>query len=312
MAMTAYIPFLDRGAASLAAPGIFTDVNAFAFGFDADRAALQRTTDAILNAAAAPPLRYEAFTARALATFITAARCTSGPDVVGWCPGRECALWIPLFEWKGGLLPRLVLWSPYIFIDYTIGMLTGRDIWGWPKTLAQIGVAADRPDQPARFTCDTMTFHPMRRDTQGQVRTLFAVASAAPLGAPRGAWGSGLEAISGFVGALGSPAAELFARIGLAPRVTAVALKQLRDAADMDAAVYRAIIESPVRVTAFQGGGLLGGDFRLVLAQCESHQVVRDFLGTTPTTPTVEVPVTWAAHARIDFEALPGRVIQAA
>src|SRR5205814_318935 len=129
------------------------------------------------------------------------ARCTSGVDVVGWLPGRECAIWVPLIEshpnnpWR----TRLVFWAPYIFISYTIGLVTGREVWGWPKVLADISVASDDPAYP-HFGCATTYFPTLSLQTQGEIGTLFRIAQATNSESPPSVWKTSKEALDALLG----------------------------------------------------------------------------------------------------------------
>jgi hypothetical protein len=315
MAGPAYIPFVGHGAASLAAPGAFTNARAYAFVFDADKAAMQSLADRLLNAAGRGQLRYEAFIGKSMATFMDIERCTSGNDVVGWVPGRECALWVPLLEYHGGsAMPhRIVLWAPYDFTNDTIGMLTARDVWGWPKVDGRIAIPGAASALPARFVCRTITFDPLAVATRGRLRPLISVTSPYALGAPGSDWPTGTAAVSAmvseFLGGLGAPAQAL----GLSRSMPCVAMKQSRHSSNMSQAVYQAIVDSPLQVDAFHGGGLLApANFSLSIATCASHDIVRDLCGVAPTPVATILPVRWAAWFRMDFSALRGDTLVAA
>ena len=305
--LPAFIPWIGHGAASLAPPGVFTGTTAHAFVFRSDRAAMQALADRFLNAVTGGRPRYEAPVGRALASFIDVQQCTSSVDCIGWMPGRECALWVPLLEWGSGLLPRPVLWAPYICIDYTIGELTGREVWGWSKVWARINVPDPGAAGVPRFTCNTTMFPVLAPETRGVFGPLFQVSGRE--GAAREPASAGpAEALAHFLGGLYE--VEGGGAFGFEPRLAAVALKQFRDVRDPGLACYRAICESPVQVTRFGGFGLLtAADWKLEITTCESHQIVTDFLGRTPDAGQTVLPVELALWAEVDFQALPGRVI---
>jgi len=313
--MPSFISWIGHGAASLAQPGVFTGVDARLFTFESNKPAMQGLADKFLNAIGGANLRYEAFIPRALVTFMTVERCTSSTDAIGWVPGRECALWVPLLEWKRGhLLPRFVLWAPYIYIDYTIGMLTGRDVWGWPKVLAEISVASDAPSQPASFTCKTLLFETMAPETRGTVGPLFSVKSSSVAADLQSQWESGGEAARELTSTfLGELAAEVAGFLLGGVTLPAIAMKQFRDSAVATKACFQAIVDSPAQITRFYGGGILPShDYALTITSCDSHRVVADFLGVAPTTPTTTLPVQWAAWASFDFKATGGDAIASA
>ncbi len=310
MTESPYLSWLGHGAACLSPPGVFTDARATLFVIDADRAAMQSLADTLLNPAGRDQVRYEPLLPMAMISFMDIARCTSGTDVVGWLPGRECALWVPLIELHAGqpLRDRVVFWSPYIFIDYAIGMVTGREIWGWPKVLADISMPTDDPTNP-RYGCATTYFPTLSKDTRGVTGTLFQVT---PNGGPdernpEAMWRSVEDADDALRDALlGGVRAGLRAAGSLLPCGPCIALKQFRDASDPQSACYQAICDSPVEVTAFKGGGLLEGDFTLQVTTCESHAIVRDLTGRAPGPETTTLPIKLAAWSLIDFKALSG------
>jgi hypothetical protein len=224
---------------------------------------------------------------------------------VGWLPGRECAIWVPLLEIHPGhpLRTRLVFWSPYIFIDYTIGLLTGREAWGWPKVLAKIGVASDTPAAP-EFSCETTYFLTMAAGTRGVNGVLYRVVQEQAAAHQPPAWQSAAEALEGMIGGflVGDP---LYA-LHIQPRVPTVVLKQFRATGEPERACFQSIVDSPVEVTRFGGGGPLLDTFSLEIATCESHTIVRDILGRAPDPGSTKLPVKFAAWVAMDFQALAG------
>jgi hypothetical protein len=308
----AFISWIGHGAASLAPPALFTGVAAHLFAFKANNRAMQCLTDTLLNRASDGTVRYDVIGAKSLVTFMDIAQCTSQPDAIGWVPGRECALWVPLLEtWRNQHPPRIVFWTPYIFIDYTIGMLTGREVWGWAKVWAKIAVPDHASAAAAAFTCSTTVFDRFGPQTQGVMKPLVTVAGKSPLGHPPPAWTNGRVAASYLADHLvsGVPSESLHA-LAMQPMLPAVAMKQFRDSEDPTCACFQAIVDSPARVTRFTGGApLAAGDFTLEIATCESHRIIQDFLGAEPSPGSTVLPVELAAWLAFDFEALPGRTL---
>ena len=303
-----YISWVGHGATDLAAPGVFTGATMTMFGFKADTAAMQATVDCLLNTPADGAVKYEVLAPVAMASFMDVARCTSGTDVVGWLPGRETALWMVLLESHPGnpFKDRLVFWAPYIFISYTIGMVTGREIWGWPKALAAITVASDNPADPV-FACATTYFPTLSADTRGVEGTLFEVTPGPSSGEPPTIWQTAAEALEGLLGGfLGGIAKLLVDGLRLQPHVPSVALKQFRQAGANDVACYQAICDSPLLITGFSGGGPLTDPYTLTITTCESHQIIQDFLGRPPSPGITTLPVTFAGWIGMDFQALSG------
>lgn len=306
--MTPYISWLGHGAANLAPPGIFTGCQAYMFAIDADRDAMQALVDKLLNPAGNADVRYAVALPVALLTFLDIAQCTSGTDILGWLPGRECAIWVPLIELNANnpFASRLVLWSPYIFINYTIGMVTGREIWGWPKTLASIAVASDMPATP-QYACSTTYFPTMSAATQGVEGLLYRIVQTAPATQSAPAWTDGATAIAELIGGFfGGLAASLADILQFSPSLPCVVLKQFRQAGDSQNACYQAIVDSPIQVTNFFGGGPLFARYELEVTTCASHPIIADLLGRAPDPGSTKVAITFAAQVSIDFQALTG------
>ena len=145
--------------------------------FEADNTAMQALAETLINPAGGGEVVYKVLLSTAMVSFIDIARCSSAVDVVGWLPGRECAFWVPLLESHPNdpTLDRFVFWAPYIFINYTIGLVVGRQTWGWPKVLADITVASDNPAAPV-FDCATTYFPTLSADhAGGRPRSLFKI-----------------------------------------------------------------------------------------------------------------------------------------
>lgn len=306
-----FISWLGHGAADLAPPGVFTGATASFFGFDADPGAMQSTVDKLLNPAGGGVVTYKAALPTAMVSFMDIQRCTSGTDVVGWLPGRETALWIPLIETRVAdpTKVRLVLWAPYIFINYAIGLIIGRDTWGWPKVMADITVATDDPAAPV-FDCATTYFPTLSQQTQGITGSLFRVTGLLPGSRPPPVWTDPLNAFEAVVGGLlGGLARVLINQLGLSPDVPSVALKQFRQPGAAATACYQAICDSPISLTAFRGGGEYPGGLTLEITTCESHQIVTDFLAVGPGPISTAVPISFGGWVEVDFQALTGDVI---
>lgn len=300
-----FISWIGHGAASLAAPGEFTNATMHFFATRADTGAMQRVTDALLNAAAGGAVNYQAIAPVALFSFVDVEKCTSAVDNFGWLPGRECAIWIPLLEREtdNPFHLRPVLWAPYIFIDYAIGMITGREVWGWPKVTASIAVDPE-------FVCSTTFFRTFDAATRGETGPLYRILRHAQGPETANAWRDGATAAAAMVaGVLGDIGGKLISTLQVQPIVPSVCLKQFRESAAPEEACYRAIVNSPVRITQFHGGGLLTDRFEVEITTCRSHQIVNDLLGQQPNGEVTRLPIHWASWVRVDFQALPGSVI---
>lgn len=303
-----FISWLGHGAADLAPPGVFKNAAANMFAFDANVGAMQALADKLLNPAGGGQVAYTAPLPTALVSFMDIASCSSAVDVVGWLPGRETAFWVPLIETHPGdpLRDRFVLWAPYIFIDYTIGLVVGRQTWGWPKAFADITVPSDDPAAPM-FDCATTYFPTFSQATRGVTGSLFRIVGMGA-GAGRGVpWTGGQQAFEAISGALlPGLASALVDDLGAGPRIPSVAMKQFRQPGAAQTACYQAICDSPIEITAFRGGGLLPDGLTLEITTCESHQIITDFLGRSPSPGVTSLPIVFGLWCDMDFQALSG------
>jgi hypothetical protein len=311
MSTKPFVSWVGHGAVSLAPPDQFAQARSWAFAVQASIPAIQTLVDTLLNPGGGGQVRYEAILPTALFSFLDSGRSTSLADPIGWKPGRECAIWVPLLERRAGLPlgSRIVFWSPYIFINYTIGMVTGREVWGWPKSLARIGIAADHPDRP-EFFCTTTLFSTLLPATPAQEAVLYRVVQQGERRSLPTAVAGPIQAGKTMLESLfGATAGRILAALEAEPTLPCIQLKQFRLASDPALACYQAIVESPIALTAFRGGGLLPGRYTVEITTCESHQIVADLLGRQPGPQSTTLEVFAAIWLEGDFMALPGREI---
>ena len=98
MAMPSYISWTGHGSSCSEPPGVFTGATMHLFGLTAKRATMQALADKFLKPVARNKFAYDAFLDNALLTVADIKRGTTAVEAVGWLPGGECALWIPLIE----------------------------------------------------------------------------------------------------------------------------------------------------------------------------------------------------------------------
>jgi len=302
-----YVSWFGHGTTNFAPPASFTNVNVNIFAVAASLSAIQSLADRLLNPAGGGQVRYQAALPIAIFSFADAQRCTSVTEPAGWTPGRETMVLTALWEFRSRspLPTRLVFWAPYIFIDYTIGLVCGREIWGWPKNIGKIGVAADRPG--GDFSVETTIFRTLAPDTRGEQATLLRIRQTQPAAQPAPAWASGADAALGLAeGLLGGLSGDVLRALCIKPRMECVVLKQFRSSSEPKLACYQAIVNSPVALTNFVGGGPYFGQFTLEIATCESHPIVSDLLGRLPDPNSTTVPVKFAGWSTVDYEAIAG------
>ena len=320
--LPAYVSSVGHGEQVMLPPGEVKRGRLYAFAVPADRAQLSAYARRTLAEPTGGALDFAAVAPYVLCTYLRSDSLTSTAEEVGTISDRECALWIVLVERpRGRARPRLVFWMPYIIIDTSIGMATGREIWGFRKEVGAVHVPAADQD-PARFVGEATIFRTLQTLTRGRQEPLIRVERDAPLGPLERAWSSvedvGLyfaERLLGGVEAWASRWASAVRGLSGAsgwlpafrPTLTTVNLKQFRDAAAPDRACYQSVVASPLEITKIRGGGPLRGDYLLRITRCESHQIVAD-LGLAGE----ESPVAFAAWLDVDMLALAGEELRRA
>jgi hypothetical protein len=286
-----YISDRGHGEASFLAPLKITNVTAYGFALRARRSKLQAFIDQQLNQVSGGELRYSAVEVPCdpEATFMfhcynNARHCTPENEVIGHMPDREAAFLIPIWQHRrGSPLPQLKMWIPYLFIDVTEGMVTGREVWGYHKTFANIVLPA-APSSASYLSCEAMLFKTFARDTLGQWGKIIQIrgSGGARAGQAQPAWASYEHAVQGMMERIGQNAglatvANELVKLYLSKHpLPVINLKQFRDAADSSRACYQALVSSPCEIIDWKGGHFLDGDYEIEIATCDSHQIVND------------------------------------
>lgn len=308
-----FVSLITHGESDFAAPLIATDDLIFGFVLQSDRDSVQRFADATLGA---PPsgVNYQVLGDHVILLFQHCGHFTS-PLNIGWAQDHETAILVPMIEKKPGVLApqKLVFWIPYLMIDVALGMVTGRDVWGYNKTLGWTKMPS-LPNDPAEFTCDTLIFRKFDRNREAEVATLIMVTNHGNLGVLNVLWRDATSLLQALINELGlfkvnwdtvEVAVDLL-DIVLDRDVPVINLKQMRDTEHTELACYQALVEANLRITRFDSGGLLNGEYNVSLCDCDSHGIARDFgfdlVGGT-------MPARFAFWAKLDFDAPAGTTV---
>lgn len=216
----------------------------------------------------------------------------------GWARERDLGFWIPVA--RGKLdgddfdVEQIGWYLPYLFIDSPAAVLVGRETYGFAKSFARCDMPS-AAGHPSRFRVETQMMKTFTADTEAVVDELYRLERGddGPLGALATSAGSFAEMVleatgrlaRHFVGRSNLPlptlslVKNLYASLkdGLVPMFF---LRQFRDVAAPERAVYQAIIEAACDLTAWHGGGFLD-EHVLTIHDFASHPVARD-LGLAP------------------------------
>ncbi|HVV85497.1 MAG TPA: acetoacetate decarboxylase family protein, partial [Kofleriaceae bacterium] len=197
-------------------------------------------------------------------TLAEVGRAASGSPAssfAGFAHELDLAFWIPVRIRAPGGVDRTGWCLPYLFVDHPHAMATGRELYGFPKTIAQLTYPAD-PNEPGLYAADT--WHVARRGSSGLAPGRLVTLSPRSPGSP------------------GSPqparrpsraAGELASLALLRNRVPLVFLRQLRDVARPERAAFQEIVLAECDVTAIREVTPIPARYVLDLAPSASHPI---------------------------------------
>ena len=322
-------PFIEGGG-SQTYPQPYRLEGAHFYGFllDADPKALTALCDRYLNPLARGGVRYHPLIDRVLlgVTDIRRIHIGARDDRKFWVPEIDVAFWVPVVAVRRvagvDVASRFAWMMTYVVVDDAWAVAAGREVYGLPKALGVIRRAPPRTPEPGRpvaldsLTIDTLAVAKFGPDAQGSVQRLLEVRRRGPAATGLLRTWSSLrelgENLVSFVTGSGSGHVRLPGP-GLLVEVAdylhhheypLVFLKQFRDASDGTRACYQAVVEAPVAITAFRGGGWLDGSYQLRIEPLASHPIVEELGLRGP-----EPPILAAVHGDFDFELGAGRVI---
>ncbi|MEO1350302.1 MAG: hypothetical protein AAFW84_16110 [Cyanobacteria bacterium J06635_15] len=318
---------------TFAQPYTLKGTNLYGYVLEGALPKLQQLCDKFLNTPAQGNVHYQAAIPYILLTFdrIDRISSTDPPDSQrGFVGEDEAAIWIltlvgkkvgPLFR-----VERLAWFIPYIFVDNSPVMASGREVYGIPKALGGFQMPdLENLQQPA--TLHTLTWKTLSPQTGAQWEKLIEVRATDPVTIKP--WQSFQDVGQALVKVLINdpstfeiPGWQLpfnLADYLLNFEVPAVTLKQFRDGTIGTKACYQGILEFPFNLTQFHAGGILGTEslgtpFVVEIGKFASHPLV-ETLGLTVKDANVQggevdrIPVEFAFWVNFDFSSGNAKVI---
>jgi hypothetical protein len=145
-------------------------VNFFGFAIACQRDALQALCDRYLNAPLREPGRFEPASAHALLVFNTIERLQSQTKPEwGSTAEQETAIWLLIADRTSS---RLVWFHPYMWVDSDAAMVSGREVYGFPKALGWFDIPHG-PAAPQQLSIDTMLVRRFGNDAKRERATLL-------------------------------------------------------------------------------------------------------------------------------------------
>lgn len=299
-----------------------------AFFLKADYDALTTILNKYLNEpmGADAPYQFEPLTSYTILVYadMTVYSLNAIDTNIGKMNETDLCFWIPTIKHKrqadGSYTFDGVVWFiPYLFVNNPYAISTGREVYGFRKSLTSF----EKPEkmQDPTFSSQTLAFKTFSADARAEETWLMKVTHAEDQPEERVAsFESGQEMTEALINMLradekGAAKHPLFDKIInwllklIKPALNVVFLKQFRDVVNTNKAAYQAVVEAPITVRKFYGGGLPGRNYRIQFNTLESHPLIQQ-MGLTADEENV-VDSSWYANAwlKIDFVAENGTVL---
>jgi len=280
--------FIERGGELVARPPFLQEnTHLRCFVLEAKREKLQAMCDHVFNEPTGGALTFRPFSNIILLTFAQIDRIYSlylNDAERGAMPEIDVAFWIPLLSKRentlskrGGTLSEregqlhLSWYNPYIFVDNPFAMATGREMYGFSKTIAQFQIP-EKHAAPDAYWVETQAMDRFQADAKSRLMRVVEVVRTS--GRKRRLAQPG-EAVQSIISLLIGEHETLATRLSLgrqhlqnliqAQEVQMVFLRQLRDVQNPTVAAYQEVIEASSRVARIQQGGFLPGSYELRL-----------------------------------------------
>ncbi|MGK0440484.1 MAG: hypothetical protein ACJA0N_000279 [Pseudohongiellaceae bacterium] len=281
--------FIYRGGDMLDHPP-FQQQNTKMYGFflQGQLNKLQACIDRDLNAAADRKYRFKPLSDYVMLTFANIEKCysTAPQDInKGWGVEIDVCFWVPVgnIVVKDGkeYLDDFFWYTPYIWVNSPIAMVNGRDIYGYPKTIADIVMPPH--DAPNLFSASVNSFKHFSQETKAEWNEVVSIKNLTPGESPVNQWDNFVDALEGIFeladgASLYRPDINAIGAIIDAikqPQLPQLFLKQMPDNDGIKAA-YQALVSAPAIVNSFNGGGVLLGDYNIDIKAIDSLPIAQD------------------------------------
>ena len=268
------------------APYLQKDLSLAAFMFLADLPALTALCEQTLNASDFLPYRYIPVTPNALLVYadMLVSSLDARDSQIGQIPETEVSFWVltlAMQKTATGFVPHHLAWHiPYLFVDESNSLSTGREVYGFNKRAASFTKPVNIEDPPfSAHVLGLEKFGPASIAKNESLLRLESTASesvAARWTDVNSARTAVSEAIAGNIRADWEDDLVKFATAALTEDIPLIFLKQFRHASDPHKACYRSIVEAPLRVKKFYEGGSFRRRHVLKISDLHSHPIKRN------------------------------------
>ena len=282
--------YIERGGDLVMAPPLeLTSATMYSFLLPANGDALTRMVDNHLNAVTAPSgIYYKPLMpmVAVVAANIAKSYSTTPPDSQkGWMGERDFSIWVPVVKYHGGKPGKIGWYLPYVFVDNVAAMVTGREVFGFFKQTAVLGMPST-PDAAGAFSIDALAIPKFSPASEAQTIRLMSMQSTTGSAGRGSKWSGIREAVTDIWEAVRKTSFAPGLRLAwdvienmtedlITGDVPMVFLKQFRAAGDASRACYQAVIEAPSHLQRWNGGGFTN-PHDITITPADSHPIVQE------------------------------------
>jgi hypothetical protein len=265
-------------------PYLQKDARLAAFLFNADIERITTLCDQTLNVSESFPYKYVPITSSVMLVFadMLVSSREERDSQVGLIPETEVGFWVltvAMQATQGGYVPHHLAWFlPFLLVDESNAIATGREVFGFNK----LGAQFQKPGQIQKpeYTADVLGFKQFGADAIAQRERLLQLKASSVSDLTQS---SDLDSIKNGMAAglfrnirtnLGGGLIEFAARF-INDHIPLIFLKQFRDAQQTRKACYQRLIEAPLRIETFFEGGLISEPYTLNIASLASHPLAQ-------------------------------------
>lgn len=266
-------------------PFLQKDAQLAAFLFHANINSLAEICDQTLNRVPGSPYRYIPFTPNLVVlyadTFVSS--LDEQDSRIGLISETEVGFWVPVVALQKNStaqIPHHLAWFiPNLFVDESNSIATGREVYGFNKQAA-IFEKIKNPQAP-QFSAEVLGFQNFGPDVVAKKEPLLSVTT--PVSAEEQVqwsnWETAQKELSNTLLSQtpNDPGEEIvqFAARTILQNMPVVFLKQFRHASDPRKACYQSIVDAPMELKSFTGGGFLGERARMQIHPLASHPITQ-------------------------------------
>ncbi|NNE43321.1 MAG: hypothetical protein HKN12_03860 [Gemmatimonadetes bacterium] len=292
--------YIERGGRQfLCQPYMFNDVTLRSFFVKGSHDKMQAITDAMVNSVLGETV-YHVLSDQVVMLVTNVGHCNSEnfPDNrMGFLEYMEVSAWIPVVRFEQGkLIPKIGLFSPYLWVNHPMALLAGREVFGCPKALADI--QPTDPTSRATVTVDTYLENEYSPKTEWTSQRLLEIQTDHSDPSEHVHHDSMEDVVKDWIRKLVGNVAGTVLIHALDHELDVLAhhdlissnlvfLKQFRDAEDGSKACYQSVVEAPLSITEFRTGSTLPGNHEVVVHECDPFPLCDD-LGLVPGPQKVE------------------------